>query len=52
MRIDSNAGSIGRVIVARIYPGEDLVAGIEEACKKHGIKYGIITSCIGSLDSL
>lgn len=52
MRIDSRAGCVGRVVVARIYPGEDLVTGIGEACKKHGIKYGIITSCIGSLDSL
>lgn len=52
MRFDSQSGSTGRVMVARLYPGEDLLTGIGEACKKHGIKYGIITSCIGSLSSV
>ena len=52
MRFDSQSGSTGRVMVARLYPGEDLLTGIVEACKKHGIKYGIITSCIGSLSSV
>ncbi len=52
MRIDSQAGSAARVVVARIYPGEDMVTAIAEVCRKHGIKYGIITSCIGSLSSI
>lgn len=52
MRIDSEGGKLGSIVVARIYPGEDLINGIAQVCKKHGIKYGIITSCIGSLDSL
>ena len=46
MRFDSQSGSTGRVMVARLYPGEDLLTGIGEACKKHGIKYGIITSAV------
>lgn len=52
MRLDSQAGIASRVVVARLYPGEDLVTGIGEACRRNGIKYGIITSCIGSLESL
>lgn len=52
MRFESQAGRVARSLILRIYPGEDLVSGIEEACKKHGIKYGIICSCIGSLESL
>lgn len=52
MRLLSQAGVVKRVVIARILPGEDLVTGISEACKKHGIKYGIITSCIGSLDAM
>lgn len=52
MRVISQDGAAGRVVVARLLPGEDLISGIAEACRRHGIKYGIITSCIGSLDSL
>lgn len=52
MRIDSQAGRAGRLVVARLHPGEDLVTGIGEVCKKYGVKYGVITSCIGSLESL
>lgn len=52
MRLESAEGKAARVIVARILPGEDLLEGIEAACVKHGVKHGVIVSCIGSLDSI
>lgn len=39
----------GDTIVGRLLPGTDLVAGLRAACDKHGAKYAVITSLIGSL---
>ena len=33
----------------RLHPGKDLIEGITEVCMTHGLKSGVITSCIGSL---
>lgn len=41
--------SNNRLIIGRILPGVDLIEGIRDLCEKSGIKYGVITSIIGSL---
>lgn len=41
--------NIKRIIVGRIPKDVDLVTGIKEVCKVHGIKHGYITTMIGSL---
>lgn len=44
-------GETGRVVAARISPGQDLVPTIKEICKKNSIESGVIVTCIGSLKS-
>ena len=45
----SSEARMGRIIVGRILPGGDLVTGIEEICRKHGVLQAIITGTIGSV---
>lgn len=40
---------IGRTIAARIFPDQDVLETIEEICSTYNIRYGQISSCIGSL---
>lgn len=42
-------GKTGRMIAIRLNRGTDLVQGVIDACKKHGIRSGGITAMIGSL---
>lgn len=42
-------GSVSKVVMIRLNPGKDLIEGITEVCHTHGLKSGVITSCIGSL---
>ena len=39
-----------RTVVGRLFPGTDLIDGIKEICRTHGIRNGAIVSCIGSLN--
>ncbi|MDR1978877.1 MAG: DNA-binding protein [Synergistaceae bacterium] len=39
-----------RTIVGRLFPKTDLIAGIKAICAEHGVRNGVIVSCIGSLD--
>lgn len=39
----------GRLVVARITPGTELVQGVEAVCEAYGIKSGVVVSAIGSL---
>jgi predicted DNA-binding protein with PD1-like motif len=48
-RFCSAEGQNGRVIAARIFPNTDVLEGIEAICNLHHIKYGQITTSIGSL---
>ena len=43
--------SIGRVIVAKVEPGEDLIDAINQVVKKHEIKAGLI-NLIGALNKI
>lgn len=45
----SACGTSGRVIAARILPGLDVLKTIEEICHQYNVKYGQITTSIGSL---
>jgi predicted DNA-binding protein with PD1-like motif len=45
----SSEAKMGRVIVGRIMPGIDLVTGIEEICRKHGVRQAMIAGTIGSV---
>lgn len=45
--IMSVAGGIGKTVVGVLLKGVDLQTGIEELCRQHNIKYGIVLS-IGS----
>jgi predicted DNA-binding protein with PD1-like motif len=42
-------GSLSKIVMIRLHPGEDLIEGITEVCIAHGMKSGAIVSCIGSL---
>lgn len=44
------ANNKGRLIVAKIAPGVDLLEGIEELCQEYGFNSAIIVSCFGSLE--
>ena len=45
----SAEAKMGRIIVGRILPGSDLVTGIEEICRKHGVRQAMIVGTIGSV---
>ncbi|MCK6449730.1 MAG: DNA-binding protein [Alphaproteobacteria bacterium] len=42
-------GRYGRMILARVRPNIDLVAGVERVCASHGITYAVVRSAVGSL---
>jgi len=41
--------NVKRIVVGRIPKDIDLITGIKEVCKAHGVKHGYITTMIGSL---
>jgi hypothetical protein len=47
--IVSACGQPGRIVVARIGAGTDLIEGIEEICRRYDIKSGLILGLTGSL---
>lgn len=49
MTFMSSEARMGRIIVGRILPGGDLVTGIEEICRKHGVRQAMIVGTIGSV---
>lgn len=42
-------GSYGRMVLARVRPNIDLVAGVERVCAAHGITHAVVRSAVGSL---
>jgi uncharacterized protein len=42
-------GQTGRVIVARLLPGTDLVATIRAICTEHGVRSGVVLGSLGTL---
>lgn len=49
VRYKAAVGGAGRVVVARLLPGTDLIEGTEEICNRYKIKYAVISCAIGSL---
>ena len=45
-------GRMGRVIVLRLKPGDDLLDGMQAACERYQIHNGVIISAIGSLNGV
>jgi predicted DNA-binding protein with PD1-like motif len=47
--ITVESGHYGRLVVARLKPGEDLVEALVQLCASHGIKRAVVRSAVGSL---
>ncbi|HKT96531.1 MAG TPA: PPC domain-containing DNA-binding protein [Paraburkholderia sp.] len=43
------SGHYGRLVVARLKPGEDLVEALEQLCASHAIARAVVRSALGSL---
>lgn len=50
--INTAVGTLGRTVAVRMPPGTDVLLGLTEACRVHGIENGVIVSAIGSLDGV
>lgn len=48
-RFSSVEGRCGRIITGRLLPDTEMVDGIIEMCKRHGVKHAYISCAIGSL---
>ncbi len=46
--IVSAAGTIGKVVAARFPPGTNLIPAILDVAKQHGIRSGVILSCVAN----
>lgn len=49
MKYKQAIGKTGRLIVARILPGNEMIESIKEICKENKIEKAHINTCIGSL---
>lgn len=49
VRITSVKAKTGKVIVGRILPGTDLIAGVLKICEENNLKFGNIVTMVGSL---
>jgi predicted DNA-binding protein with PD1-like motif len=49
VEIKFSQGFLSRVVMIRVFPGWDIIEGIEKACEELKITAGAITTCIGSL---
>jgi uncharacterized protein len=45
----AGVGGLGRILVLRLLPGEDLLEGVEQACGEWGLDQGVILSGVASL---
>ena len=49
VRYKCGVGRTGRMLIARLLPGTDLVGGITKLCAAHDIEAGVVTSVMGTL---
>lgn len=49
VKYEAAQGKLGRVIVARLLPGTDLIEGVEKICKDYAIRYALVNCAIGAL---
>jgi len=47
--ITVESGHYGRLVVARLKPGEDIVEALEKLCLSHAIMRAVVRSAVGSL---
>jgi uncharacterized protein len=47
--ITVETGHYGRLVVARLKPGEDLVLALQQLCVAHAISRAVVRSAVGSL---
>jgi predicted DNA-binding protein with PD1-like motif len=50
-KIEVAQAGVGRIVVGRLHPGTDLIAGLEAACDEHGVRFAAVLACYGSLSS-
>jgi predicted DNA-binding protein with PD1-like motif len=50
-RFEARACRPGRIVVGRLLPGTDMIAGLEAACERHAVRFAVVVSCYGSLAS-
>ncbi len=50
VRVSYASGTPGKLIVARILPGTDLLTGLEEICIRNDVKHGAV-NCFGSFSA-
>jgi len=43
------SGRLGRIAVIRLKPNQDLVGGVEAACRDNGMSHAVVRSAVGSL---
>ena len=48
-RVSSAEAVIGRTVLVRLAPGEDVFEGLRAVCERHGLRSGRIATMIGSL---
>ena len=51
IRYDAATCKLGRIVVARLRPGTDLIEGVEKITKDYNIKNAVVCVSIGSLQS-
>ena len=39
----------GNLVIARFYPGEDIMAALEEVCRRHDVRTAVIVSALGQI---
>lgn len=49
VRVQAVASKPEKVVVGRIFPGEDLILGINKICKDNNVKFASLVSALGSL---
>lgn len=49
--VEARAARAGKIIVGRLHPGADLIAGLEAACDANGVRFAAVMSCYGSLSA-
>ncbi len=49
VRYEAAVARQGRIVVGRMLPGTDLMAGLEQVCDDHGIAYAAVQLAYGSL---
>ena len=50
-KVEVAQAGVGRIIVGRLHPGVDLIAGLEAACDAHGLRFAAVLACYGSLSA-